>query len=274
MTLPLLPGETAMPSLERVQRRICAAIVGGADLELLSIIDPDGIASAARLQIYRNHAFLTLSEALKAIYPVVCRLVDERFFAYAAHEFIRGSLPTRPCLVEYGDGFADFLAHFPPCRHLAYLPDVAKLEWAMNEALHAHGETPIDGDALARVPSAEGPRLVFRVHPSLRLIESPWPIERIWRANQPGAAADETIELDAGSARLQVHRGGDRVLLSALDPGAFAFVKALAAGAPLLAAAEAALALDPLFDLALRLRILLDEGLLVDCRLAPAAPSA
>ena len=263
-----------MSALDLLQRQFTAAMRGGAEPGLIALVVAGGIAPDARLSIYRNQVTLSLTEALKATFPVVCRLVDERFFAYAAHEFIRGSLPTRPCLVEYGDGFADFLAHFPPCRHLAYLPDVAKLEWAMNEALHAHGETPIDGDALARVPSAEGPRLVFRVHPSLRLIESPWPIERIWRANQPGAAADETIELDAGSARLQVHRGGDRVLLSALDPGAFAFVKALAAGAPLLAAAEAALALDPLFDLALRLRILLDEGLLVDCRLAPAAPSA
>jgi Putative DNA-binding domain len=49
-----------------------------------------------RLQIYRNHAILTLTGALKATFPVVCRLMDERFFRYAAREYIRESLPSRP----------------------------------------------------------------------------------------------------------------------------------------------------------------------------------
>lgn len=270
MTLPLLPGETAMPSLERVQRRICAAIVGGADLELLSIIDPDGIASAARLQIYRNHAFLTLSEALKAIYPVVCRLVDERFFSYAAHEYLRDTLPATPCLVEYGASFADFLAAFPACRGVPYLADVARLEWAVNGALNAEAASALAVDRLRAVAPDDAPGLRLTLHPSHRLLVSPWPVDRIWSANQPDAGPDAEVDLDAGGARLEVFRRGDRVAIAALSPASHAFRAAVAAGARLDAAVEAALAHDPLFDLPLTLRGLFDLGLITGC--SPAGP--
>ena len=42
-----------------------------------------GIAPERRIQVYRNNRLITLGEALKATFPVVCRLVDERFFDYA-----------------------------------------------------------------------------------------------------------------------------------------------------------------------------------------------
>ena len=107
-------------------------------------IEADGLAPEARLEIYRHHVLTTLTSALEATFPVVCRLVDRRFFAYAADRYLRAHPPTGPCLFEYGDSFPDFLAAFPPCRDLAYLPDVARLEWAMNAALHAADVDAID----------------------------------------------------------------------------------------------------------------------------------
>ncbi len=58
-----------MLSLESLQRRIAAAIPGNDDADLLAVIEPGGIAPAARLQIYCNHAFLTLIEALEGDIP-------------------------------------------------------------------------------------------------------------------------------------------------------------------------------------------------------------
>jgi len=254
-----------MSSLERVQRRICAAIAGDADAELLSVIEPSDIAPAARLQIYRNHAFLTLIEALKAIYPVVCRLVDERFFSYAAHEYVRETLPSAPCLTEYGDSFPDFLAAFPACRGLAYLPDVARLEWAVNGALHAAEAPPIGAESLRASTPAEAPALRLTFHPSYRLMSSPWPVDRIWSAHQPGGDPEAEIDLDAGPVRLEIFRREDRVVIGALTPASHAFRSVLAGGAHLEAATEAALAADPLFDLPLTLRSLFDAGLIVAC---------
>ena len=252
-----------MPSLRELEHGIARALLGEADDATLASILGDGLAPAARLAIYRNHVFVTLTDALKATYPVVCRLVDERFFAYAADRYIREHPPAGPCLFEYGESFPDFLAGFPPCAHLEYLPDVARLEWTINQALHAADAEALDPRWLAEVPPDDVARVTFRLHPSLSLVDSPWPMDRIWRANQPGADPGATLDLGAGGVRLEVRRLGDEVVFRSLGAGTYAFRQTLARGRALESAAAAAQTADPEFDLAPALRELLDEDIVV-----------
>ena len=80
---------------------------------------------------------------------------------------------------------AVFLASYPPARELGYLPDVARLEWAIDQANIAADAAPFDLSALASVaPDALG-EMRFQLHPSARLIASPYPVLRIWQVNQP-----------------------------------------------------------------------------------------
>jgi hypothetical protein len=257
-----------VPLLEDVQRDLCDAICGADDAQLSDFVAGDGMDARSRLRIYRNHAIITLTDALKATYPVVCRLVSEAFFAYAAHEFIRQHLPQSPCLAEYGGKFADFLAEFPPCRELGYLADIARLEWAINESLHARDIAAIMRGGLSDISAAEAPGLILCLHPALRLLESRWPIERIWRANQADGDLDLAIDLDAGGVRLQIHRCGDRVVLKSLTECEFAFLRELAKGNSLADAADAALRLDLLFDLTGTLSTLFDEHGVASFRIA------
>jgi len=246
-----------MLALDQLQRQMCSAIRGRQEPELLGLITGDGIEPEARLRIYRNHLTLTLTRALEATYPVVCRLVDERFFAYAAHEYLRESLPSQPSLTEYGESFPDFLVRFPACRDLVYLPDVARLEWAVNLALHARDAQPLDRSALA----ATNP--VLTLHPSLRLVASRWPIERIWHANQPESDPDTIINLDSGGIRLMVYRHGDRVVISGIRESTYAFLEAIFQGARLVEAIEAGKRAASVFDLAGELEFLFETGLIV-----------
>ena len=65
----------------------------------------------------------------------------------------------------------------------------------MNRALHAPDHVPIEPAALrAQVSTVSGGE-VFCLDPSLSLVASPWPIDRIWRANQPDADPDVTVAL-------------------------------------------------------------------------------
>src|SRR5437867_400753 len=179
-----------MPTLRELQAGFRDVMLGAKATPVLDTIATDGLPVAARLAIYRHHVSTTLTDLLRATFPVVCRLVDERFFGYAADRFIAAFPPTSPCLHEYGERFPAFLASFAPCRDLVYLPDVARLEWAMRCAEHADRAT---------------------------LLESPWPIDRIWRANQPDADPAMTVDLDAGGARLEVRRQDDDVVFRVLD---------------------------------------------------------
>src|SRR5262252_1533267 len=125
------PMPAAMPTLRELQRQVHQAVLGGDTAEIVAAIRGDGLDPAARIGTYRNHFFATLGGLLQVTFPVVCRLVDERFFAYAAHEYVRQHPPRSRCLVKYGADFADFLADFEPCKALPYLADVARFEWAL-----------------------------------------------------------------------------------------------------------------------------------------------
>ncbi len=255
-------GKT-VSSPRELERDFAAALLGGSEDAVVAEIQGDGLDPGARLAIYRHHVSATLAEALESTYPVVVRLVDRRFFAYAADQFIRRHPPAGPCLFEYGESLGDFLATFPASRHLAYLPDVARLEWALNHALHAEDAAIFDPGWLAALRPDEVGGVRLRLHPSVSLLESPWPIDRIWRANQPGSNPDATVSLDQGGARLEVYRLEDGVMFRTIAADTYAFRSALASDLDLQGAVGAARRADPSFDLTDALRELLDDGLIV-----------
>jgi hypothetical protein len=238
-----------MSALRRRQARFRDALLGRPVGPALRAIAADGIAAEARLAIYRHHVSATLTDTLRETYPVVRRLVGDGFFAYAVDRFITVAPPSSPCLFEYGEALPAFLASFEACRTLVYLPDVARLEWAMSRAAHADDAPPLDTRALAGMPADERARLRLTFHPSVALVDSPWPIDAIWRANRSGADPDQTVALDAGGARLEVRRADDDVVFRKLDAGDYALRRGLHEGRTLDAAATAALARHPDVDL-------------------------
>lgn len=261
-----------MPTLRELQYGVRLAVLGGDAPSILSAIQGGAADPAARLAVYRNTVQATLGEALQANFPVVTRLVDPRFFAYAANEHLRHEPPRTAVLFEYGAGFADFLAGFPPCAGLPYLADVARLEWAVAGALHAEDAIPVDPQAFSRLTAADCGGLRLKLHPSHSLLTSPWPVDRIWEANQPDAPVDVTVDLDSGEARLEIFRRADQVVFRRLDPAGFAFRRAVVAGRCLESSTEIALAADPFFDLLVTFSTLLRDGLVVAFDIAPPRP--
>jgi hypothetical protein len=227
-------------------------------------IAPGRFTPTQHLQVYRNNVAISLTEALKAVYPTVARLVGEDFFGYAADQYIRRHPPRSGNLHDFGGELAEFLAGFAPAAGLAYLPDVARLEWAWHEAFHGADHGPLDIARLASLPAEQHGRLRFLLHPSARLITSPYPILRIWQADQTGG--EEQIDLAAGPDRLLVIRHTLEVEIDTLGAGEFVFLSALTQGASLEAAIAQALAAEPTFDAAQSLRDHVVHGTLVDVR--------
>ncbi len=243
-----------MPSLREVQERLAAALLADAPPPLAEIAD-GRFAAERLLQIYRNNVFVSLTGALAAVHPVVQRLVGEGFFQYAADGYIRHHPPARGNLHDFGESFAEFLASFEPAGTLAYLPDVARLEWLWHEAFHAPDAPPLALERLAQVPPAEYAALRFTLHPAARLLASPWPILRIWQANQESAAGEiAPVSLDEGGVRLLIRRRELEVAIEPLGAGDHALLTAFRDGLTLAAATDAALAAEPDFDLPARLQ--------------------
>jgi hypothetical protein len=250
-----------MTNLLELQLELRRAVLGGDTAALVPAIRGDGLDPAARLRIYRNHAFATLGAVLEGTFPVVCRLVDKRFFAYAAHEYLREHPPHSRCLVEYGADFADFLAGFAPCKDLPYLPEVARFEWALNVTATVREEASLPIEALAAVPPEKAAYLAMCLQPSVSYFTSGWPIDTIWQANQQSEVP--TVDLAYGGARIEIRRAGNAVDWRPLDPGTLAFRRVLADGLVLAAAAATATVEDRAFDFAAALDRVFAEGLAV-----------
>ena len=251
-----------MPALRELQAAFLRAMFGPDEPELLEAIAGDGLLPAARLQIYRHHVLTSLTDVLQATFPVVCRLVDERFFRYAADAYMRQYPPEAPCLFEYGAYFPAFLAAFPACRHLEYLADVARLEWALNTALHAEVRVPLDPAELGGLAPHNVAQLTFQFDPSVTLLDSPWPIDQIWRVNQTDDGVYAPMDLNAGEVSLEIRRWEDDVGFRRLDHASYTFRTTLAAGHSLAMAAEAAMAASQEFDCVAALHELLTDGVI------------
>lgn len=258
-----------MPALPEVQAAFRRALVDADDGALAALVASDSIAAAERIAVHRNNFCWSLTDALRDTFPAVCRLVDERFFTYAAHVFLRRHPPESACLAEYGGRFPGFLAAFAPCRHLVYLADVARLEWLMNAAAHAADAVALAPTALGIVAPEDARRLVFRFDPALSLLASPWPVDRIWRINRPGAGNEETVDLGSGGVHVEIGRDAGDVVLRRLDAASFAFRSSLARGRTLETATAAALTAQPQFDLGAAVASLFVEGAVIAFDLAP-----
>lgn len=257
-----------------------AATGGGA---LASLRSQPGFA------VYRNTALKGCIDALQANYPAIARLVGEEWFRAAAAIYARAHPPRLPMLAEYGESFADFLSGFEPAQEYPYLPDVARLDRWWTEA-HAAPDAPrLESGALLRLAPDELAATQWAPHPTAR-----WhwfadmPIYTIWRRNRQGGddagevtnaatngctsdsangeaggmpSEDNEIDWSAEGALLTRDAGG-AVVWTALGAGGCAFLDACAARAPMVAAADAAVASEADIDLAQLMATLLAAGAL------------
>jgi hypothetical protein len=248
-------ARAAMTSLLEIQARFSQALLGDSSGPIAVCVTTDRLSPEARVQIYRNHVRITLCEALAATFPVVARLVGPDYFAAVCRRFIAAHPPTSPVLAEYGASFSTYLATAPNAPE--YLPDVARLEWAMNESFRAPDAPSFSVTDLAGLSPIASASLRFQPHPSARLVHSKYPILRIWAVNQDcvqaGNLADATVDLAEGEVTVLLWRQDGDVAVRALLGAHKPFVEALLAGGCLTDAAEAAFVTDPTFDLALAL---------------------
>ncbi|MET0204364.1 MAG: DNA-binding domain-containing protein [Casimicrobiaceae bacterium] len=259
-----------MPSLRDRQlafaERLVSPAAAGRDLTILVGPGSAGCAAAqfdTRLAIYRANGRANYRNALAATYPVVKRLTGAPFFDAVVDAFVAAHPPVAGDLNIYGERLAGFLERYSPAADLPYLPDVARLEWAIDEANRA-ADALRAPDAVLAVLSIIAPERLPQVRLALggscRLITSAFPILRIWRANQPDRAGDERISQDEGGIALLVRRDPQGVALESLDAGEQAWIAALAQRATLGAAMDAAFAADPSFDLGATLRAHIAAG--------------
>lgn len=222
----------------------------------------NGADPAGRFAVYRNNVIASLVDALADSFPVTQALVGTDFFRAMAREFIRIAPPRSPVLAFYGQDFPGFIARFPPAAALPYLADVSSLEMAYIESFHAQDHVSVAPERWQTALSDQEnlPRLRITLHPSLKVVRSPYAIVSLWAAHQnqtPSCLPDPDQAENAW-----IVRKGLAVEVMRMAKGDCDFIEALAADRPLSDAAQAAQGND--FDLARCLGLLLREQIICD----------
>lgn len=229
------------PTLSELQRLIGQSLLHGAGSDALHSVAADGLDPGARLSIYRNTATATLVKALQLSFPAIQALVGPEFFEGAARRFIEAEPPRGAWLDAYGSTFPDFLAELPQAASLAYLPDTARLEWAVTSVLHAPDAPTLDLGSLARRQASQPGDLRFVPHPAVRLLRAAFPVDAIWRAVlDHDDAALAAIDPTTGPVWLRIQRTPLGPAAERLSEAQWRFACALFAGQALSAALEEA----------------------------------
>jgi uncharacterized protein (UPF0276 family) len=251
---PAAPDTTAAATagLDAVQQAFGAALFDGArEAALAPLLKGD----PRRVGIYRGNLGAHWSRALSSAYPVLRRLVGDEFFDALARVYGRAHPAHDPDLNRFGAALPDFLGGFAPAADYPYLPDVARLEWAVHEAWFAADADGPPAPLAGVSPDVfEAARAVL--HPSLRLHASPWATVALWRAHQDGGPAfPDVLTVDT---RALVWRPRGDVIVDAIGAPDYAALACLARGGTFGMALDAAFDLDGGFDVAAHLRRWLD----------------
>ncbi|HEY4263845.1 MAG TPA: DNA-binding domain-containing protein [Micropepsaceae bacterium] len=260
-----------MPTLRETQHALLNALAFGNSEHAASQIAGGGFSPDERLDIYRNTYLSALTSALRISYPAVHRLVGAAFFEGAAQSFVETHPPRSAYLNVYGVEFAEFLAQFPPAQSLPYLGDVARLEWAVNVALHAKDAAPMDPHIFARLGEIAPERLILVPHPAVTLLRTDHAVRALWQA----VLAEDDCALDAvdwaaGPEWLLVERTAAGIEVLCLPEREWRFTAALCAGESFATAVEAA----PGADVTTLFARHLATGCFTDFRRAGAYPLA
>jgi Putative DNA-binding domain len=253
-----------MPTLLELQTAMRRGMVRGDKAEISAMLA--GGVSPDRLDIYRNTFVFTLTRALRLCFPAVEKLVGAEFFAATTHAFVVEHPPRAAWLDQYGEALPDFLHDFPPAKSLSYLSDVARLEWAVNRALHAADTEPLDPARLARVATEDRGYIRLIAEPSIALLHLRHPADAIWRAVLAGSDRElGAIDLASGPVHLLVERRREGVSVARLPADRWHLLAALCAGQPI----ETAIDHGCGFDIAAALADHLSSGRFIDFELAP-----
>jgi hypothetical protein len=232
-----------------------------------AVVGPAGAPCPKRFAVYRNNVMAGLVDVLAESFPAVRQLVGEAFFAAMATVYARCDPPSSPVLLAYGSGFPDFIGQFEPARELGYLADVARLERLWLDAYHAAEAEPLTSFDFAEVPPDRLGELRVQLHPSLRLVRSPYPVLDIWQVNIRGETP-EPIDLEDGAQDVLVLRAQRDVTARVVPPGVAAFLASLGQGESVAEAFEKTQAAAWDFDLAGALAVLISSGAFVGFELA------
>jgi hypothetical protein len=257
-------------SLRDVQRWLAGVILGD-DAEGAGpgpVASPPRGTVAERLHAYVDGYPARVREALAEAFPAVAHLVGDAAFSALARRYLLFVPAGGYDLGEVGRALPAFLAGDALAADLPFLPDLARLEWAVQRAFHARVVPPFDPTTVEGWTPDEWAEACVRFQRGTACVASPWPIRTLWETRATPREEIDVAVVDRPEA-VVVHRVGYRVACDSIDTDEARVLARLLAGATL-GAATADLAPADAERLGVWTGSWVARGLVVACERPPA----
>ena len=199
-------------------------------LDAVRVLTPGPLlTSVERLQIYRDGYRSRLVECLADDFAAVRSWLGEGTFEALAHDYIDEHPSRSPSLNAFGRSMPAFLAE----RRVVAGPfaaDVARLEWAVVEAIHAAASPPLTLDRFQHMTPEQWAAARLVPAASTVVLRFECAANAYYQAFRDGAGP---TELDATPSATLIHRQGWVVWRRDLTPPMARLLEAIVAGAPL-----------------------------------------
>ncbi len=151
-----------------------------------------------RLRIYRNNAIFILSESLSETFPVLEKLVGEKFFFMLAREYLAEFPQPSGNQFSFGEHLPSFLRTYVKGLIIPYLSDVAALEWARHISYYADDIKYLTFETLTKEISKDE-NYILKPAATAHLIDTTYNVLDIWQVHQAEDIHEITLEKKAHS---------------------------------------------------------------------------
>lgn len=167
--------------LQALQQQFSDALLYKNDLISKQIKPKPTLEQEQLLQIYRNNFIMSVTEALSATYQHTLALVGEEFFNAISREFILQHPPHENNILNYGQGFSDFLAQLEQLQSLHYVKEMARFEWLLEQTSNSElQQQQLNLEKLAGINEQQLSHIVFNIPTQASLFSSEQNIQNLY----------------------------------------------------------------------------------------------
>ena len=177
-----------------------------------------------RAAVHQNNCKEARIAALAQIYRAVHRVIGPACFRTWALRYVESRSSAEVDLNHHGRDFPAWLRRSRASGQLGgldYLPDLARLERAVNAVYYA-ADVPHTESTTEQAPEAK-----LSVTPSLRTVASRYPVDEIWRVNLDGDDARQVVT-EPGWRHIVIWRSFNQVTVESVPAAAFRVLRQLA----------------------------------------------
>jgi len=159
-------------NLKEIQKQIFNIIRNQTIENCDIVINDKKIGVETRLNTYINSSYLKAKECIEDDFEASLKFIDNGNKAQIIKDYLTKYPPDTHFINEYGDNFLKYLHEINYQTNHEFLFDLIKLEWLRVESFYDFYNY--------KNQNAPHPKDQIIVNPSLKIIESNWPLDLIW----------------------------------------------------------------------------------------------